>query len=500
MRAVLYSTLALLLQAAWISAQSLESSYGELRSLVVPAKYKTVPEPGSALKCSDAKKPPPNLPMKSVVRLIERMNVIGKVRGKDTLSSDYVKQLVEPLEFADRCFVYPIPSRRWEGLLSEMGDVAEESFVSSNGNWDRIIVAMLKKAVTELKEPHSDFLDAGQAKHAFENIRGAVPGIGAEFLKNEGEAGAVVDIIYPDSPAALAGLREGDQIIGVEGAFIMYMSLNQVNDKINGEEGTQVRLDVLRGKGRAQPIIITRANIKTRNVFSKPDWLAEGVGYIHLRRFSEGVDQELFDLIMKLRQAGMKKLIFDLRYNLGGEVETASSIASEFLKQGQDIVTFKRGAEMVEKKITDGRDGLFADLPVLVLVNRYSASASEIVAGALKDFRPAPVIVGSRSYGKGSAQIVHLDQWGRAAQLTAHKWLTPSGHSLDAEYDPRTGKKIPNTGGVTVDVVVDLPQDQERQLGTQLYRELKGAAPKGPSVPDPVLERAVGIFRSRPAS
>ncbi len=518
MKTIFKLILALLLfpQAGW--AQLLVPSFGGMRSLsgsgapvVVPVKFKTETNPNFV---DPDRLPPPHLTEEQLGGLIDRMieleekrrgmkegevapsGLIGRFldfRPGDSrlnLSENHIDRAVGRLAELDRHYVDAIPKERWDEILAELDKIAGGELDASASNWDEVVDKMLQSATAAQKDMHSVYLDVEEYKSLRESMSGSFSGIGASLEKEE-KKGAKLEIIFPDSPAEKVGLLGGDIVTAVDGVEVGEKDLNEIVKRIKGIKGTDVVLSIERGGVNIPPITVTRGDIKINNVYSK--MLTPTIGYIYFSEFRGDTDKKIFAEIRKLQARGMTSLVLDVRGNPGGLVPAVSSITSEFLKDGQPIVTFKKQGQWIERKVTDG-DGKFSDLPVALLVNQGSASASEILAGALQDHVEAPIVIGQRTYGKGSAQAIRPGPTGRASKLTGSKWFTPDDRAINADHDSDTGAKIEGTGGVDPDIVVEVTPAVALKIMQETYRELNGAAIVGARTQDPQLKKAIEVL------
>ena len=277
-------------------------------------------------------------------------------------------------------------------------------------------------------------------------------GIGA-YVDTQGDYLTVISPIK-DSPAAKAGLRPGDQIIAIDGKDMTGIPPEDARQKVIGPDGTVVVLTILR-KDTEVPfdVSITRAKITTPLVES--EMRSDGIAYVRLNTFGDTADQELRAALTELLAQNPKGLIFDLRYNGGGYLYQGIAITSEFLPAGQVVVYEKYADGNLEENISTS-NGVALDIPMVVLVNEGSASASEIVAGALQDYGRAK-LVGAITYGKGSVQSVNmLDNDKGLVAITSAQWLTPK-------------QRLIQDIGLTPDIYVEYTQaDFDANLDPQL--------------------------------
>jgi carboxyl-terminal processing protease len=309
-------------------------------------------------------------------------------------------------------------------------------------------------------DPHSSYMDAKSYGDMQVQTRGEFGGLGIEVTQEDGAIKVVAPI--DDTPAAKAGIRAGDIITHLDDQPIQGLTLNQAVDKMRGAVNTKIKLRVTR-KGVDKPIDVTlvRDVIRVRSVRSEVQ--GGNVGYIRISSFNEqttdGLKKAIADITAQIPPDKLKGYIIDLRNNPGGLLDQAISVCDTFLEHGEIVST--RGRDDDETQRFDAHAGdLINGKPLVVLINGGSASASEIVAGALQDQKRA-TILGTRSFGKGSVQtIIPLGSGNGALRLTTARYYTPSGHSIQAL-------------GITPDIEVlqDVPDDVKK---TAASTEIKG--------------------------
>jgi carboxyl-terminal processing protease len=293
--------------------------------------------------------------------------------------------------------------------------------------------AFMDKAINDVLhklDPHSNYIPAKEVARMMEGIDGKFGGIGVRFSIHR-DSLAITHVI-PFSPSEKAGLQPGDRIIAIDGESVVKEKLtNQfVMDKLKGEPGTTVQVTLLR-KGKTLPTKIVRGVIPLESI-SCATLLKDNIGYVRLEQFSQTSSREFFNAISQLREEGMKKLIFDLRDNGGGVLSVAIEIVDEFLHAGK-LIVYTQGANQPERRYTSSSRGILKDLEVVVLINQNSASASEIVAGALQD-NDRGTIMGRRSFGKGLVQEDISLRDGSNVRLTVARYYTPSGRCIQRPY------------------------------------------------------------------
>jgi carboxyl-terminal processing protease len=319
-------------------------------------------------------------------------------------------------------------------LLNLFGDVFERvraDYVEKPSDQE-LIEAAISGMLTSL-DPHSSYMNAKSFKDMQVNTRGEFGGLGIRVSME----GGYVKVISPidDTPAFRAGIKPSDLITHLDGEQVQGMTLNQAVDLMRGKVGSDIKLTILRLGKKPFDVSITRAVIKITSVRSKVE---EKVGYVRITQFNEQTDIGLKKEMAKLKKeigAYIQGYVLDLRNNPGGLLDQAVAVSNAFLNKGEIVSTRSNKAEDTQR--FNARRGDLADnLPIVVLVNGGSASASEIVAGALQDHRRA-VILGTKSFGKGSVQtIIPLPGHG-AMRLTTARYYTPSGRSIQAKgIDP----------------------------------------------------------------
>ncbi len=283
-------------------------------------------------------------------------------------------------------------------------------------------------------DPHSSYISAKDIVEANEDLRGNFEGIGIEF--NIFHDTLVVVSALSGGPSESVGLRSGDKIIKVNDKNIAGIGLSNrdVQTHLKGTKGTEVKIEVLR-KSVSKPIVFTIVRDKIPQFSVDASYMLDHeVGYIKVNRFAQTTYSEVKDAMAKLQKEGMKKLILDLQGNPGGYMDQAINIADEFLPKGEKIVFTKGQEEKYNENAFASEQGDFERGDLIVLVNEGSASASEIVAGALQDNDRA-LVVGRRSYGKGLVQRPFDLNDGSEVRLTISRYYTPSGRSIQKPYD-----------------------------------------------------------------
>jgi carboxyl-terminal processing protease len=309
-------------------------------------------------------------------------------------------------------------------------------------------------------DPHSSYMDAKSFRDLRVEVHGEFGGVGLEVIMENGFIKVVAPI--DGTPAAKAGILAGDIITKIDDDQLQGMTLDQVVEKMRGSVHTKIKLTIKR-KGQDKPIEVSlvRNIIRVHSVRSEVD--GDDVGYIRVTQFdeqtTEGLKKAITDIRAKISKDKLKGYILDLRNNPGGLLDQAITVSSAFIQSGEIVSTRGRNPEENQHLSAHGGD-LTKGKPLIVLINGGSASASEIVAGALQDHKRA-TIVGTRSFGKGSVQtIIPLDSGDGALRLTTARYFTPSGRSIQAR-------------GITPDIEVlqDLPNDIKAKTDTSTEGE-----------------------------
>ena len=330
----------------------------------------------------------------------------------------------------------------------------------------KLIESAINGMLTSL-DPHSSYMDAKSFKDMQVQTRGEFGGLGIEVTMEDGQLKVVTPI--DDTPASKAGVMSGDIIAAIDDEPVQGLSLNQAVEKMRGAVNTPVRLKIVR-KGMSDPldVKIVRDVIRIRSVRMRNE--GGDIGYIRITQFNEqtfdGLKKAIEDLNKEIPADKLKGYVIDLRNNPGGLLDQAIAVSDAFLERGEIVSTRGRNADETQRFNARAGD-LTKGKPVIVLINGGSASASEIVAGALQDHKRATV-VGTRSFGKGSVQtIIPLGQNG-AIRLTTARYYTPSGRSIQAKgIDP------------DVQVMPDVPPELKGKDETKGEASLRGHLKNG---------------------
>ncbi len=346
--------------------------------------------------------------------------------------------------------------------LSLFGDVFErvrDEYVEEKTDKE-IIEAAINGMLTSL-DPHSGYLPDDNFEAMQVQTRGRFGGLGIEVTMDKG----FVKVVSPidDTPASKAGIQPEDFIVAIDGESVLGKTLSEAVDVLRGPIGSEVTISVQRGQDEPFDVVIVRDEIKIRSVRHE---IYDNVGYVRITTFSEQTTPGLMnavDTIIKEQGDDLKGLILDLRNNPGGLLAEAISVSDAFLEGGEIVST--RGREDSQTQHAYARPGDIArGLPLIVLINSGSASASEIVAGALKDHKRA-ILMGTRSFGKGSVQSIIPMPGHGAIRLTTARYYTPSGISIQAK-------------GISPDIEVELARIEKLDGGRYREEDLQGALDK----------------------
>ncbi|MDE2295895.1 MAG: S41 family peptidase [Gammaproteobacteria bacterium] len=343
----------------------------------------------------------------------------------------------------------------------------------------RLLQAAIRGMVASL-DPYSEYLNRDQSTQLRINSSGEYSGVGLEVSMQDDEV--VVVSVFDGSPAAAAGVRPGDVVATIDGTPVTNASLAETIDRLRGKSGTTVRIGVLRGTNDT-PIEFTvkRGPVEMRSVRSLD--LAPGIGYLRIAEFTQQTGPDAKAALQSLlarNHGSLRGLVLDLRENPGGVLDAAASVADDFLNGG--VIVSARGRAPDANFQMDATPGdLLGGAPIVVLVDGGSASAAEIVAGALKDHHRA-TLMGQRTFGKGSVQTVMPLPGGRALKLTTSLYYTPSGVSINhtgllpdivLPPPPPAARGVPSTpAGIRADPEVRRAVEELRQLRAKPRRAL----------------------------
>jgi carboxyl-terminal processing protease len=323
-------------------------------------------------------------------------------------------------------------------------------------DYQAMVYGAVKGLVNSLNDPYSVFMDPDETEEFGEDISGSFEGIGAELGMKEG----ILTVISPidGMPAEKAGLRAGDKIFKINGELTSEITIDEAVKRIRGPKGTEVTLTIVRnGEEKTQDLTIKRDTIELKSVIYEKK---EGeIAYVRITKFSEDTSKEFNREVTKLIADGSRGLILDLRNDPGGYLHVAVEIASKFIPKGE-VVVWEQGREGEKNSYKAIGGDILSEMPTVVLINEGSASASEILAGALRDIKGVKII-GSQSFGKGSVQELLTLSDGSSMRVTIAKWLTPNGTSI-------------HDVGLKPDIEVEITEeDINNQRDSQLEKALE---------------------------
>ena len=351
------------------------------------------------------------------------------------------------------------PSHIDFSLFWDAYDKLHENYIDPSAITDQeIMYGAIWGMTKSLGDPYTDFFDPAQAKQFQEDLSGSFGGIGVEI----GIKKSQLTVIAPlkNTPGERAGLKAGDMIVNIDGKSTFDMTTDEAVNLIRGKEGTQVTLGIFReGFSEAKDFTITRETIKIISI----EWeLKEGdVAHITIHHFDQSLLSEFRKTALEVMASPAKRIVLDLRNNPGGDLEVSQDVAGWFLQKGQVVTIEDFGDKKPRSEYLAQGNAALAHYPLVVLINQGSASASEILAGALRDNRGIQLI-GEKSFGKGSVQeVVTLRDGKSFLKVTIAKWLTPNGDSISEV-------------GLTPDTVVELTEeDFNEDRDPQLQKALE---------------------------
>ncbi len=382
-----------------------------------------------------------------VLILVTNLGTYALATGQIPLVRDYVRPAL-PGDIAQFDQIY----RVMQLIKTRYVDNVED---------ETLIEGAMYGMVAALKDPPSCYLNADDMSQLMIDTSGTYAGIGVEV----GSRNGYIEVVAPieGTPAEKAGLVTGDKLIAVDGKDIIGADVNQVVNLIRGTPGTQVTLQILRGDADPFEVTITRAQIELKSVYSQ--MLQDKMGYIRITNFAETTTKPFTDALKALKDQGMVGLILDLRNDPGGSLPVCVDIAGELIPAGPILSQIDRDGN----KTTTNAPGPGLKMPIVVLVNGGSASASEILAGAIQD-SGAGVLVGEKTYGKGSVQTIFPMAGNTGVKITTHRYLTRNLNPVDRV-------------GLTPDYEVKMPVPKE------------GETPMRPDDPNnPQLVKAIEVL------
>ncbi len=356
-------------------------------------------------------------------------------------------------------------------LLEEAIRIIQSKYIKKNVSEQDLLKGAIEGLVNSLDDPYSYYEDPESLKREEEDLlKGEFGGLGIWITMKDG----VLTVISPieDTPAYKAGVKAGDQIIEIDGKSTSGITLKEAVNKLRGKKGTKVTLTIRRkGVAKNLKITIVRDIIKIESVKSKV--IGDDIGYLKLTSFNAKTYKDMKKAIQKFKEKGVKGIILDLRNNPGGLLNQAVDVAGEFIPDKPIVYIVDRNGR--KSTLWSGPNGELADLPLVVLVNNGSASASEIVSGAIKDYKRG-TLIGEKTFGKGLVQNVFRLSNGGAIHLTIARYLTPSGAYIHKK-------------GIEPDIVVKEETSEKEDKAESAISEV--------SINDHALLKAIEILRDK---
>lgn len=328
--------------------------------------------------------------------------------------------------------IVQVQGNRASLLVSQILDLVDRAYVDKV-DYDSVSERMINAMLSSL-DPHSGYMSAKETKSNDEMMGGHFDGVG--ILLHQHSDTVFASYITPHSPAAAAGIQPGDRILKVDTTWVSghgISDISQVVNLIRGPRNSVVTLGILRGSSRKIQYVKLRRNVIPQHSISVATMLDKTTGYIYIAHFSGTTGQEFHSALVQLNHEGMEHLVLDLRNNPGGSLEAAIEVADELLPKG-DLIVYTQGQHYRREKVNASSGGLFEEGRLTVLMNAFSASGSEVVAGALQD-NDRGTIVGRRSFGKGLVQQQFGITDGSSIRLTVARYYSPSGRCIQRPYE-----------------------------------------------------------------
>lgn len=339
-------------------------------------------------------------------------------------------------------------------------DFIEKNYIGEMDE-DAMLESAIKGYVKGLGDEYSEYITKEDMQEYMQDAKGKYVGIGVYIANNTATNQIVVLMPMKDSPAEEAGIKSGDVITKVDGVAYTGAQLSEASSALKKEEGTKVKVEILRETGEILELEIERKNIKVNHIETKV--LNNNIGYIQISTFDDGCYEEFKTKWEELKNQNVKSLIIDLRNNGGGIVKEATDIADMMIEKGETILI--TASKNKEEKITKATQNKVIDLPIVVLVNENTASSSEILSAAIKENNENVTIVGKTTYGKGVIQTIYNLTDGSGIKLTTSEYYTPKHNSI-------------NKVGIKPDIEVEFPKEEsiysvEESKDTQLQKAIE---------------------------
>ena len=399
-----------------------------------------------------------------------------------------IKILICLLTFVFVSNVYAKADETYDALkmMIDVMELIKNNYVEETQSKDLVIGAI--NGVVRTLDPYSQFMDEKAYKEMKTETQGSFGGVGIRITMQDGTLTIITPM--PDTPAYSAGILPEDKITKIDDKSTENMSMDEAVKLMRGNPGTKVKLTIYRPATKEElEFELKRKKIKIETV--KKQMLEDNIGYIRLSEFNAQSAADVKKMLGELSKEGMKGFIFDLRNNPGGLLDAAVNICELFIKEESIVVSTKGREGFTEQNYYTKSKPVYPDLPIVVLINRGSASASEIVSGTLQDYKRA-LIVGGNSFGKGSVQTIIPLADGNALKLTIAKYYLPSGRTI-LKADKKKGTK----SGVTPDISIEVKPEIEGKLYMQSEAEkLPPNSKEQEKITDEVLDTAVKVIKA----
>lgn len=346
--------------------------------------------------------------------------------------------------------------RKTDKKLEALDSLIDKTYLYKNDIDDDVLKeGIIKGYIEALGDPYSEYYDEKEFKELTEATSGKFYGIGAAFSEKDTSGSLEVVRVYENMPAAKAGIKAGDILIKVDGKSIEGKSSDAVMNTVKGDKGTKVKLTFMRN-GKEYETTCIRDEVKVPTI--EYEMKQDKIGYISISEFTGETNTQFKEAFNSLKSKGMRAMVIDLRFNLGGRVDSTCDILDEILPKG--VLAYTKDQKGEKSIVATSSDKTKWEKPIAVLVNEYSASASELFAGALQDYKAA-TIVGTTTFGKGVMQQMTGFKDGTGVKLTIAKYLTPKGQDI-------------NKKGLTPDIKVkDSRTNAEDKNDAQLEKALE---------------------------
>jgi carboxyl-terminal processing protease len=408
------------------------------------------------------------------------------------------KNKIKVLMIALFCFiflgnVYAKSDTTYDELrkMIDIMEIIDNKYVEERENKDLVIGAI--RGLVRTLDPYSQYMTEKDYKEMKTETQGSFGGVGIRITTQNNELTVVTPM--PDTPAYYAGILPEDKIIKIDDKSTQDITSDEAVKLMRGNPGTKVVLTIYRPSTKEElTFTIIRKKIKIETV--KKKMLEDNIGYIRLSEFNAQSYNDVNSMLKELSKENMKAFILDLRNNPGGLLDSAINICSLFVKEDSLVVSTKCKDKTMEQYYYTQKKPDYADIPVIVLINRGSASASEIVTGTLQDYKRA-LVVGSNSFGKGTVQTILPLSDGSALRLTIAKYCLPSGRMISHSDDKKDKKN-----GVSPDIFIEVSPETEGKLYMQAESEgtPKNKDKKEEVVRDEVLDTAIKIIKANKVS